>query len=192
VPIVGVSAGCPYALACAAQVPDRVSGMSILAGFGPVSARGRGGRLPYLVGRTLPPLYEYVLASRAALGRTDPDRFLESKAADVSEADAASWKGTTGYVVLESTVEGARDGVDGYLAEGKLLARTWPFDLADVAIPVSLYYGDNDTLAPPPMREALAAGIPEPDLTVDSDLGHLSVMEQHGRTALERVIAEDA
>lgn len=188
VPIVGVSAGCPYALSCAARVPDRVSAVSILAGFGPVSSLDVGGRLPYLFGRTVPPLFEYLLARRAALGRTDPDRYLESKAADVSEADVPSWTGETGYVVLESTVEGARNGVEGYLTEGKLLASAWPFDLADVAIPVSLYYGDSDTLTPPPMRDALAAGIPDADLTVESGLAHLSVMEEHGRTVLERVV----
>lgn len=190
VPIVGVSAGCPYALSCAAQVPDRVSAVSVLAGIGPVTSLGVGARLPYRIGRWVPPLSEYVLARRAALGRTDPDRFLASKAAAVSGADEPSWKGETGYVVLESTVEGARDGVDGYLTEGKLLAAAWPFDLADVAGPVSLYYGDDDTLAPAPMRQAIAAGIPEADLTVESGLAHLSVMEEHGRTALERVIEE--
>src|SRR5918996_1163589 len=45
--VVGVSAGAPYALACAWAMPDRVAATAAVSSLPPPPARGRSGRLPF-------------------------------------------------------------------------------------------------------------------------------------------------
>jgi pimeloyl-ACP methyl ester carboxylesterase len=62
---------------------------------------------------------------------------------------------------------------DGYLADAALVFGRWPFDVADVRCPVSLWYGERDANAPPRNGRWLAAHLPHATLHLLPGLGHL-------------------
>lgn len=74
--------------------------------------------------------------------------------------------------------EGLGCSVQGALADALIYARPWGFDLANIRVPVSLWYGGQDSLIP---RAALAPfeAIPGLDLHVLEDEGHYSLALRH-------------
>jgi pimeloyl-ACP methyl ester carboxylesterase len=54
-----------------------------------------------------------------------------------------------------------------------LFARPWGFALADIRVPVHLWYGDADTIVPVRHGEHLAERIPGAQLRIRREEGHL-------------------
>jgi pimeloyl-ACP methyl ester carboxylesterase len=61
---------------------------------------------------------------------------------------------------------------DGFVRDNLSWLGPWDFDLADVAAPVLLYYGDADAMAPATNGEWLADRLPRATLSVQPDAGH--------------------
>ena len=180
--LIGMSVGGPYALACAARHPVRVTSVAMVAAPVP-SARPE--LLPLTVDEGIeffrPDFEQYV----ARVAPTDPD--VLARALPLLPApDAASLAGLPAELVAASIRESlARTG--GYLRDAAVTFTRWPFSLADVTCPVHLFYGSLDPGAPPSFGHWYADNLADTHLTVLDDTGHLGALLENWDRILESV-----
>ncbi|WP_168197363.1 alpha/beta fold hydrolase [Kribbella sp. ALI-6-A] len=131
--VTGFSGGAPHALACAALLPDRVTRCSTVAGIGPLdelhldwAADARRGE-QYL---------RIHLARRATelLARLDGRPGAESGG---SRPDDNGRRRRLHASLV--------DGLDGWIDDYLALVRPWGFDVGAIQVPVSVWYGSDDT-----------------------------------------------
>ncbi len=190
-PVVGVSGGGPYALACAARIPERISRAVLVAGLGPLGGRSATegmvalNRLALgLAGRT-PRLARVAVALAARWVRRDPRRYLAYMTGGAPPSDRAVLADPSYRAVFAaSTAEALRQGGRGAAWELTLLARPWGFDVRAVAAPVCLWHGLADRIVPPAMTRRLAAALPHGKARYLPHEGHLSLIVRHLDAAL--------
>jgi pimeloyl-ACP methyl ester carboxylesterase len=184
--IVGVSGGGPYALACAALLPDRLSRVALVCPLGPLDvADGKTGMLPQdrimlALAAHVAPLARGVVHLLAHWMRQDADRYLGFMMAGMVSPDRDLFA-DPGYraIMLASTAEALKQGGRGAAWELTLIARPWDFRLQDVRMPVSLWQGLVDQILPAPMARRLAAALPACSPHYLPGEGHLSLVVHH-------------
>lgn len=184
--VVGVSGGGPYALACAAGFPERVTGLALVASLGPVTA----GALP----RDMALLNRSVLAlaarcpatARLVVGilthwfRREPDRYYARMLAGAPAADRRVLADAAYRRLLqESTAQALLQGGRGPAWDLTLLAGAWDFRLEDIRLPVRIWQGLADDIVPPAMARDLAARLPGSAVHFLPEEGHLSLIVGH-------------
>ena len=136
---VGMSAGAPYAYACAAFMPDRVRSVSILSGVpfihvpGVLDAYPAEGQAAYA---------RYATASEAEL-RAEFRAFCQQAVVQVIEAGEVD--GERMRLALESVL--TQDAA-GPAREARLQARDWGFGPSDVTCPVHVWHFTGDEMVP--------------------------------------------
>jgi pimeloyl-ACP methyl ester carboxylesterase len=167
--LVSVSTGGPYALATAARLPERVSGVALVSSPAPYAASGAVRDmdlptraflvwLPRLLPFALGPIYERI----SGLSDRDPQGLLRLVAATLPSSERRAFTSPdVAEVFMDASYEAYRSGTAGAIAEHQLLARDWGFDLADVRAPVWLWHGETDGSSPVAMAHWLAAALPK-------------------------------
>lgn len=173
--VTGWSAGGPYALACAAGLPDRVTGLASVAGMAPL----RGGkdiralgmatdRFVFSHAATHPVLCAGVMqlmrSAPLAMTRASVRRML-SRGPDLLSPDTVS-------AIAESFVESLSAGTGGTVQDYRLLAGNWGFSLADVQAPATIWHGKADSLLPAEHASRLGTALPNARLRILDDAGH--------------------
>ena len=167
--LASVSTGGPYALATAARLPERVSGVALVSSPAPYAASG-GARdmdlrsrlflvwLPRVLPFALGPIYERI----SGLSDRDPQGLLRLVAASLPSSERRAFTSPEiAEVFMDASYEAFRSGTAGAIAEHRLLARDWGFDLGDVRAPVWLWHGEEDSSSPVVMARWLAAALPK-------------------------------
>lgn len=192
--IISVSGGAPYALACAALLPDRVAHVTVLCPLGPLDvADGRQGmlaqdRVMLALASRVPPVGRAVVRMLAHWMRRDAERYLRFMLAGMESPDRDLFA-DPGYraLILESTSEALRQGGRGAAWELTLIARPWDFRLQDVRMPVSLWQGLVDQILPAAMARRLAGALPACSPRYFPGEGHLSLVVRHIGEALAQL-----
>jgi pimeloyl-ACP methyl ester carboxylesterase len=179
--VAGLSGGGPYALACAHQMPERVVAVAVLGGvapavgpdaapggasalirtFAPLMRRARqpvGGMLRGLV-RVLEPLADQAVDLFARQMPPGDRRVFEDPAV----------RG----MFVEDLLLGCRRHMQALCLDVVMFGRHWGFALADIEVPVHLFYGDADIIVPVHHGEHLAERIPRARLQIRPGEGHL-------------------
>lgn len=167
--VMGASGGGPHALACAALLPDRVTGVVCVAGIAPYTEdfdwyegmAAPGGLRAAADGREARELY-------ARTEEFDPASFTSSDFA----ALAGAWTS-----LGADAVKAGQAGADGLIDDDVAFATAWGFDLAEVAAPVLLAQGSLDRVVPPAHAGWMLAALPDAELWVRPEDGHVSVLE---------------
>ena len=68
---------------------------------------------------------------------------------------------------------GSRHHMQALFLDIALFGRDWGFALADVRVPVHLWYGDADSIVPVQHGEHMARRLPEARLRIRPEEGHL-------------------
>ncbi|MEA2276260.1 MAG: hypothetical protein QOC78_1220 [Solirubrobacteraceae bacterium] len=177
--IVGVSAGGPYALACARALPDRATATAAVSSLSPVCAPHAGRWMPVHLRfglRTLvrqPELaarggtrvvgllerHPAALARLARIGSTPADRRLLT----------STEMGTT---AVESFLAAAGGGVRGMIDDYVACCAAWGFDPREVLGEVHVWHGEQDRFVPVEHARALAAALPRCLARFDAEDGH--------------------
>ncbi len=186
--VVGHSAGCPYALACAARLPDRVGAAAVLAGGGPLDRPGATDSLSAFSRRILPLAAHRPAVARAMLAsmglsvRWARPLVLRGFMNSMCEPDRRAWQGLEGYedAVIDFMTESFRQGSRAALTAFQLWPRPWGFDLGDIRVPVHLWYGEDDPMVGVDHGEDLARRLPDARLRVLPGTGHFSVLDHFG------------
>jgi pimeloyl-ACP methyl ester carboxylesterase len=194
--VLGVSAGGPYAAACAKALSDRVSGLAIVSGVGPIAD----------VTDTscgLPPAWRDVIrlarqdpatareeayrvcGAELELLRRDPDRWLADWEATTSVADQML---IADPVLRSMYIESCREAtLEGYVDELLLLTTaSWGFALDEISTPSIVWHGGQDLIISLSIAEYVIEHIPDCQAVIYPDEGHLLV-HRHEEEILRRV-----
>jgi pimeloyl-ACP methyl ester carboxylesterase len=166
--VMGASGGGPHALACAALLPDRVSGAVCLAGIAPYTED-----FDWFAGMASPG------GLRAAMeGRDARTRHAETDEFDESSFTAADWAALAGpwaSLGADAGRAGAA-GSDGLIDDDVAFVTPWGFDLAQVRAPVLVVQGGEDRVVPPAHADWLVRRCPAAELWLRPRDGHVSVL----------------
>jgi pimeloyl-ACP methyl ester carboxylesterase len=154
--VIGLSGGGPYALGCAAAMPDRVVAIGVLGGVAPtVGTDSIGGGVMALGSAVAPLLKVAGLPIRwAAVGLIRLIRPVATPAlyafARISpEADRRLLvRPEFQAMFLDDLLNGSRKQLAAPFADVILFARDWGFRLDQVKIPVRWWHGDADHIVP--------------------------------------------
>ena len=180
----GLSGGGPRVLACAALLPDLVTAAAALASFAPYGADGLD-------------WFDCIQAADAyRLALTDPDAVragldearkavLDMTASSLAKewapvlppADTAVLTGELAEFTIRTQHEALAAGSQGWWDDSYGLINPWGFELADIAVPVLLLHGRQDTFVPFAHGQWLATHIPGVEARLLDDDGHLTLQE---------------
>lgn len=166
--VMGASGGGPHALACAALLPGRVTGVVTLAGVAPLTEE-----YDWFAGMAGPG------ALRAArVGREERARFAETAEFDPESFVAADWAALDGAWTPLGVDAGAAAalGPDGEIDDDVAFASPWGFDVATITAPALVVQGGLDRVIPASHGRWLARHLPDAELWLRPDDGHVSVL----------------
>jgi pimeloyl-ACP methyl ester carboxylesterase len=186
---VGLSAGGPYALACAHELGDRVMAVGLLGSLVPtagedavadglVALSERFNGILRLSRRPLGiALWAFVRAANPfshlivqAFGRVMPEG--DRRVLSDSELEA---------VFVDDLTRGSERQFLAFVNDLILVGRPWGFRLHDITVPVRWWHGDSDPFVSLQQAQAAAAMLPDVEFTVrpgESHLGDFAAGEQ--------------
>jgi pimeloyl-ACP methyl ester carboxylesterase len=173
----GYSSGGPYAIACAALLPDRVMGAIVLSGITDVAwTAAWNGIYEAEVAMMRLPDEQAVVARCEELFGADGSDFLTAWAPDLSEPDLALLSETgVESEVREVLGEAFRQGVIGYAQDVFVQGRPWPFSCDMITAPVIVAHGELDATVPIAHSHHTAELIPGASLRILPGHGHLTI-----------------
>jgi pimeloyl-ACP methyl ester carboxylesterase len=170
--VMGHSGGGPHALACAALLPDRISGVVALASIAPFGADGIDDWFGGMAsdGESL---------RAAANGREARERYEET-----AVFDATSFIDRD-YVLLDGDWESlgadagraSSEGPEGLIADDLSFVKPWGFEVSRIAAPVLIVQGGLDRIIPPSHGDWLMRHIPNAEFWFRPQDGHLSILD---------------
>lgn len=176
--VAGGSGGGPFALACAIQMPARVLSTTLVSSGGPPEAMRSskdmqaGNRVIFFLAQYAPFLLKRLLASTAKGLSKRPEKFMERTLAKFPECDRRIVANQNREDLLSHLSEAFRQGVDGTYFDTLLVARPWGLDLDRISVPVFMWHGTADTLAPVSAARALSKLIPGCETHFIAGAGH--------------------
>jgi pimeloyl-ACP methyl ester carboxylesterase len=179
--LVGVSAGGPFAAACAARLGGRVRSLTLVSALGPpgwpAHGMASGQRLALQAARRVPAFGGWFLGRLATLARRRPGLFLRLATSELPGVDrrALEQPGMR-EAFLAGYAEAFRRGSQGVAQDLRVLTRPWGFELASITVPASIHHGDADATVPPQHARLLADAIPGAQLRLYPDHGHFSIL----------------
>lgn len=188
--VTGGSGGGPHALAIAARMPERVIRAECNVGGAPYDAPD----LDWFTGMDPENVKEFGWALE---GKGTLVRELEREAGEVLsrlDEDPASLLGEFELSEADQTVlqdqivqermrksfrEALAPGVWGWVDDDLAFVKPWGFEVEEIRVPVQVRYGVGDVLVPAGHGEWLARHVPNANVIVDHDAGHLSTPDEH-------------
>lgn len=194
--VIGGSGGGPHALAIAACLPERVSRATCAVGIVPYDIEN----FDWFEGMDPHNVEELGWALRGEEVLSDElereaAEMLERVAADpakvigdeweLSESDRAELARTERHdVIRQSTSEAFRNGVWGWVDDDLCFVEPWGFEIAEIRVPTRVIYGTTDVLVPRRHGEWLAENVPDAEVVVEDERGHIPdpdlVTERYG------------
>lgn len=183
--ITGGSGGGPHSLAVAARLGDRVTRASCevgivpygtpdfdwFEGMDPLNVRELGWAL---AGEdVLAPELEREAGELLERVADDPSKLIGDDW-QLSEADRAELARVERHeIIRQAFTDAFRNGVWGWVDDDLCFTRAWGFDLAEIRVPTRVVYGLTDVLVPPQHGEWLARNVPNAEVVIEEEAGHL-------------------
>jgi pimeloyl-ACP methyl ester carboxylesterase len=183
----GYSGGGPYAVACAALLPDRVTRAAVTAGMGEVGVWAEPADFEQTDRQLLalttkaPAVARAILNVAAFVARRAPTTALKSFEKQLIPADleVAATLGPPDETIALFTRAFLR-GAHGVVADYRALAHDWGVTFDGIVAPFNVFHGDADSMVPLRHGEELVARIPSAQLTVWRGEGHLGTITHAG------------
>lgn len=187
--VTGGSGGGPHALAVAARLPERVIRAGCNVGGAPYDAPD----LDWFEGMDPENVAEFGWAAEGEetlvreldreadklLTRLDEDPSTALGDFQLSEADQTVLRDE---IVRERMRKSLREalalGIWGWVDDDLAFVKPWRFEVEEIRVPVLVRYGATDVLVPAGHGEWLARHVPNADVIVDHEAGHLSTPDE--------------
>ncbi|WP_225332748.1 alpha/beta fold hydrolase [Halomicrobium urmianum] len=185
--VIAFSGGAPYALAMAADRPDRVAGVDLVSGAAPASLHEATPAVERLLGataRTTPRLLAGALAAQAWIADRGRPGIVVSQYTTGDPGDAVT--DAVADVVARDFVAAVGRQRAGAVRESRLMGADWDVSLGGVSTPVSLHHGADDANVPVASARNLRDRLPEADLTVQEGDDHLTALLRSRAAVLDR------
>jgi pimeloyl-ACP methyl ester carboxylesterase len=181
--VFGISGGCPYALACAELLPERVLATAIISGLGPLDAPGALQAMHFFNRQMLtlaskaPFIASSIVRRLARSLHRHPGVMIRWLITVSPPADKAILRTPLVRNVLrESFREGLRGDPEAIAQELQLIGRPWNIDPRSIRSPVYLWHGRADDYVPLSMGEYLSRIIPGCRAVFPEGQGHFMVV----------------
>jgi pimeloyl-ACP methyl ester carboxylesterase len=184
----GASGGGPHALACAALLGDRVAAAATFAGAAPYGEPD----LDFIAGMGEDNVNEFGAAvegedavrsfldeAAAGVRAATPEQLADEMRSLLSPPDAAALTGELAEYLHETFLVATKRGVDGWVDDDLAFTRPWRFDVGAIAVPVQLWQGGRDLMVPQAHGEWLARHVPNAEVHIAPDDGHLTVVQHN-------------
>jgi len=185
----GISGGGPYALGCAALLPEVTVAVAAVASIAPYGVEGfdffagmgesnvESFKLyfsdPEEARRDLREGRDEILASTPEQLAQDIESLLSPADAKVLTGDLARWLTKTNKVAVSP-------GDQGWWDDGVAHLTDWGFDFRDIRVPVKIWHGRQDRFVPVRHGEWLAATVPGAEADISDRDGHLTMIGRIG------------
>ncbi len=182
--VAGVSGGGPYAAACAALLPDRVTAAALVSPVGPVQPPEGARVIGAAQHLTFRLFHRITLAMRGALavGRlmflntpTSIYDFILSRAVQTDRRILS--RHDVRRNLIDGVAEGLRPGVRGAIQEMKIFGRPWNIPFSAIRAPTFLWQGTADRNVPVAAALHLAELIPNCRLWKMDGAGHYWIFD---------------
>jgi pimeloyl-ACP methyl ester carboxylesterase len=183
----GHSGGGAPALACAAALPDRVVAAACLASTAPYPASG----IDWFegMGELNVTDWKLMLSDRAAweaklvqdvaeMIHAEPHQLSELMATLLSEVDRAAMTPELAGFLSRQVREGLKPGAAGLRDDNLWDAAPWGFELSAIRVPLQLWHGRHDRFVPYPHGRWLAERLPQAELHLSEEEGHVTLYER--------------
>jgi pimeloyl-ACP methyl ester carboxylesterase len=184
--VLGLSAGGPYALACAQRIPERISSVFIISGLGQINTFGATRLMPFHE------KWLFALGKKSARGRIrllveilrgltaillhDPKRYLPVLARFFPKEERTFFrKAEDSQMFLKDIGANYRSGGAGIVDDLILLSNQWSFDPGCISQMVNFWHGDRDLIAPLFLIDRLKNLIPLSRTRIIHGEGHLLI-----------------
>ena len=179
--VVGMSGGGPYAAACAHFLKPRIVKVAIIAGLGPPDAPGMGAsRVGFLLDVGQRPMTSAVLMNvmRSLIRNPAAEKQFYRIRARIPRASRDIEALTPDFMqmLLSSFREGLRNSAKGSTSDARVYGEPWPFTLADIRVPVSVWHGTEDAQVPVSIGRHYAKFIPTARGHFPEGEGHVSIV----------------
>ena len=164
----GISGGCPYTLATAAALPDRVRAAAVLCGAPPLGSAADKAHMHWayrsLAGlrtlrRAVMPAFLGVSQWMIHRGSHRAPMSWVMRSIPPSDREAIIEHGEW-EEVTRSYLEAVRSGSPGVLADGELYLEPWDFEPEQIRVPVAFWHGTADRNLPCEVVKRLAGRVP--------------------------------
>ncbi|MBN1628686.1 MAG: alpha/beta hydrolase [Thermoleophilia bacterium] len=197
--VVSHSGGAAYALALACAAPERVLSLSLVSPMAPkrliLSCREIPVRtkLNLSLNAAMPGRVLGAMSRRIAAGmERDPQRAAQTFLHRLLLSEQRSLMGSAYEKALPRCVDAAlRQGTTGVVEDLRLIFGHWGFDLRSATAPLRIWHGGCDSTSPPQVARMLAREIPQAELRVFPDEGHLSTWLSRAPDILAAVAGRD-
>ena len=187
--VFGYSGGGPYVLACAQNIPQRLTAAGIAAGEGPADQPGiydgiNPQALQFMrMAREKPWQFRLMWGMVCAMTRYAP-RLLARRGGfftGLPEADKVITQKypELGQALYAAMIESVRGGTRGPQWDAALAVSPWDFPIDNISIPVYLWQGECDRNVSPAAGRYFARTIPQCHATFLSGEGHVSLAVNH-------------
>ena len=198
--VVGESGGASHALASGALLAGRVRAVAVLSGIAPPTAEGldweegmgEGNRREFAAMRkgadVLRGFLEDEVRELRSIGTTA--QLLAALDGHLCDADRATIESDFGEYLLAAWRQIGEDGIEGWLDDDLAHGKDWGFEFDQVAAPVTVWHGREDSIAPWRHAEWLADRLPNAELHLLDGEGHISLVSHYG-ACLDALLALD-
>jgi len=183
--ILGQSGGTPYALAAAAELPERTVALALVAPVGPLAepamraCSGAQLRRGALLARRAPWLLRLALTAAGRQARRDPERAAAKVAADLPPRDAELMRDPSNWAIHQRTTAEILSRPDAVAREIVRLAGPWGVDFDAVSAPVALWSGDRDESHPTAHADRLAELLHGAPVHVEAGVATFGLMSRY-------------
>jgi pimeloyl-ACP methyl ester carboxylesterase len=176
--VVGWSGGGPFALACGALLPERVTAVATMAGLAHLanpeirdSFQKDEVRVLRLIAEGRDGAAAREFWKRGAVLRLLPGLVVAFGGRQVDASDRRLFDRSFVKLMAGGYAQGTAPAINEY----RILLAPWGFDLGDISVPVHIWQGEQDRIVPPVNAHALAAEMPQAQLHLVPDTGHLAI-----------------
>ena len=182
--ILGNSGGSAYVLACASQMPNRLSAAVIVSGGWqmnlPVALRNLSGpnRVFWWIAAKLPWLLTTVLRSMRP-SRLSREKLLKSFRKMMQQPDFEAIRLRNRPQIAAETLAGGLAQLEGSAAEVQLYVKPSGLEFTGVNIPVYFFHGEQDKNVPIELVRGMLPGLRNARLITYQDDAHISTLCNH-------------
>ncbi|HTR93556.1 MAG TPA: alpha/beta hydrolase [Trebonia sp.] len=185
--VVGRSGGGPHALACAAQLPDRVTRAAALVSLAPWGAAGldwfngmAGSNVDaFTTAASEPELLITRLVQSAAKIKENPASQFADLDTEMPEPDRRMMADIDiRRLLAENSKEAVRYGADGWIDDVLAFCSPWGFEVSDIRVPVELWAGEKDVFSPVTHTRWLGDRIPDALVQIRPESAHFDALKE--------------
>jgi len=180
--VMGISGGGIFAATCAHELPNRVIKAGLISTTNefekghPPKEMNHENRTVFNLARRIPWLLKVILWQQKKILDRHPDKYIIGVRNNVGHLCKADQEMMQQEGMAETLLvhlrEALRQGIEGIVSEAKLVTGKWGFDTANIRVPVEVWHGTADTMAPIEPIEQLATKIPHCQTHFIQDKGH--------------------